>query len=41
MTKERIKAWVVAAVAVILSKVVDALLTFIVEKALEALSKIL
>ena len=41
MTKERIKGLVVAAVAVILSKVLDALLAFIVEKGLEALSKIL
>jgi len=41
MKKERIKGLVVAAVAVILSKVLDALLAFIVEKGLDALSKIL
>jgi len=41
MTKERIKGFVVAFVAVLMSKVLDALVAFVVERGLDALSKIL
>jgi len=44
MTKERIKrikGCVVAFVAVLMSKVLDALVAFVVERGLDALSKIL